>query len=699
MKQLVALAVAALVVQCEATPSRGRDAQARRHPELRRGGRAAELRLPRQHDVRHASTRRAALLDAAEVRRQRTIPSSIGDLAKSWTVAPDGLTYTFKLHEGVKFHDGSPLTSADVKATYERIANPPAGRRLRAQGPVRRHRRHRDARRRQPSSSSSRRSTRRMLLQLRLALQLHLQRRQAQREPALSRDRDHGLGRLQVRRAREGLALDGKRFDGYFRKGLPYLDGYKAYFVKSNAVVPGILGGQFDAEFRGRNPAERDQLLAKMKDQLIVQRGPLGRQPDGRSSTPSASPSTTSACARPCRWPSIAGAARASLVQDLDHQACRRHHAAGLRDGAAAGRARQAAGLRQGHRGLARRGQEAAARRPAPTTSSSSSSTATWPSPTRRPASSSIDQWRRIGVNVAARAVRDQALSGRRAVGGNFDVAIEFINDFTDDPTAQFSKLLTKKASPTGFSGHEDTKLDEMYEEQRRAIDPKERLRIVQRHGPLRHHDGLQRAAALVSAHHRQPQEDQELGLLAQPVHPAGPERGLARPVGWIELARTFGWASYCSDLGAAGPAELMGTVAGDRMPTGCTRRPPRRACRIAQGLGLRSVAAGRRRIALGMGGRLGPAEDIRPRVLHALDAALPGGMRDSAPIRPMSRSMRSSRLGERVHGTPRRQLLRKPRDDAPGRGQQAAELRNAACETVSRSDLFLRGARRLHRL
>uniref|UniRef100_UPI00214DE9C7 hypothetical protein n=1 Tax=Mycobacterium tuberculosis TaxID=1773 RepID=UPI00214DE9C7 len=64
-------------------------------------------------------------------------------------------------------------------------------------------------------------------------------------------------------------------------------------------------------------------------------------------------------------------------------------------------------------------------------------------------------------------------------MSGNFDVAIEFINDFTDDPTAQFSKLVTRKISPTGFSGHEDAKIDQLYEAQRRAVDPAERKKLV----------------------------------------------------------------------------------------------------------------------------------------------------------------------------------------------------------------------------
>src|SRR5262249_32190580 len=51
----------------------------------------------------------------------------VGDLAESWTVSKDGLTYTFKIRRGVKFHDGALLTGRDIKASYEKIINPPPG--------------------------------------------------------------------------------------------------------------------------------------------------------------------------------------------------------------------------------------------------------------------------------------------------------------------------------------------------------------------------------------------------------------------------------------------------------------------------------------------------------------------------------------------------------------------------------------------
>jgi len=44
----------------------------------------------------------------------------IPDLAQSWDI-PDPLTYVFHLRPGVKFHDGRPVTSADVKYTFDTI--------------------------------------------------------------------------------------------------------------------------------------------------------------------------------------------------------------------------------------------------------------------------------------------------------------------------------------------------------------------------------------------------------------------------------------------------------------------------------------------------------------------------------------------------------------------------------------------------
>ncbi|MBY5540271.1 ABC transporter substrate-binding protein [Rhizobium leguminosarum] len=51
-------------------------------------------------------------------------PNPVPSLAESFTVSPDGLTYTFKLHKGVKFSNGRELVASDVKYSIERAVDP-----------------------------------------------------------------------------------------------------------------------------------------------------------------------------------------------------------------------------------------------------------------------------------------------------------------------------------------------------------------------------------------------------------------------------------------------------------------------------------------------------------------------------------------------------------------------------------------------
>ncbi|WP_028741818.1 ABC transporter substrate-binding protein [Rhizobium leguminosarum] len=51
-------------------------------------------------------------------------PNPVPSLADSFTVSPDGLTYTFKLHKGVKFSNGRELVASDVKYSIERAVDP-----------------------------------------------------------------------------------------------------------------------------------------------------------------------------------------------------------------------------------------------------------------------------------------------------------------------------------------------------------------------------------------------------------------------------------------------------------------------------------------------------------------------------------------------------------------------------------------------
>jgi ABC-type transport system substrate-binding protein len=104
-------------------------------PNPKRGGvmRYGILNRPPHFDVHQSGTvgnigTQGCMFDNLIRRDPRDSGKTIiPDLAHSWEIAKDSKTYTFHLRQGVQFHDGTDFTSADIKATFDRIAKPPAG--------------------------------------------------------------------------------------------------------------------------------------------------------------------------------------------------------------------------------------------------------------------------------------------------------------------------------------------------------------------------------------------------------------------------------------------------------------------------------------------------------------------------------------------------------------------------------------------
>ena len=52
---------------------------------------------------------------------------TVPGLATSWAVAADAVTYTFRLRQGVTFHDGTPFDAEVVKFNWDRMLDPKVG--------------------------------------------------------------------------------------------------------------------------------------------------------------------------------------------------------------------------------------------------------------------------------------------------------------------------------------------------------------------------------------------------------------------------------------------------------------------------------------------------------------------------------------------------------------------------------------------
>src|SRR5690242_21065368 len=88
--------------------------------------------LDGHRETTYATVHAAAPFYSVLIRANPDNPSSTTDfVCDLCTTMPkptdDAKTYTFKIREGVKWHDGSPLTAHDVAASWRKIVNPPPG--------------------------------------------------------------------------------------------------------------------------------------------------------------------------------------------------------------------------------------------------------------------------------------------------------------------------------------------------------------------------------------------------------------------------------------------------------------------------------------------------------------------------------------------------------------------------------------------
>ena len=201
-------------------------------------------------------------------------PDVIGDLAESWAVSADQLSYSFNLRPGVLFHDGSALTAQDVKASYQRSLHPPPGvisvRQLDLA----------------PIEAIETPDELTVVFHLgwgrtghagalRLPVELHLQQCQAGRRPAVSTHQHPRHGSIRVCRARpaaeSGAAADGSGISN--PASPPWTASRRCRWVGrrwSRRWRPARL----PAEFHGFDPAEVHELRQALGDRMSLSEAP-----------------------------------------------------------------------------------------------------------------------------------------------------------------------------------------------------------------------------------------------------------------------------------------------------------------------------------------------------------------------------------------------------------------------------------------
>lgn len=403
-------------------------------------------------------------------------PKLKGDLAESWSVSSDGLSYSFKLRPNVVFHDGTPLTSADIKATYERIRKPPQGvvsvrsdyfagvDTIETPDPLTVVFRLKEA---DPGLLNHFASPWNCVYSAaRLA-----------ENPNYPVTNIMGTGAFKFGEYVKGSHFTGTRFDRYFIAGQPYLDGLRGVFITGAPMVNALQGGQIHIDTRGVSPAQRDRLVQAMgKDARVVEGNTLinfiltfntEKLPFNDIRVRQALNLAID------RWTAGPALQRQSLLQEAGGV---------LRPGAELasppaeleklpGFGRDVNAARAEARRLLR---EAGV--PNLTFALTNRSI---PDPYTPAGVYLVDQWRQIGVTVEHKQLEPTAYL--QSIGsGNFDVVLDFQTLFMDDPTLNMVKFLSSDRTAQSRWRGIDRELDTLFDRQRKTADLAQRRTLIQ---------------------------------------------------------------------------------------------------------------------------------------------------------------------------------------------------------------------------
>ena len=403
-------------------------------------------------------------------------PQVEGDLAKSWKVAPDLLTYTFTLQDGVKFHDGSNLTAADVKATYDRLRNPPQGvvsTRKATFADIGTIETPDDKtvvfKMKAPNSS--------MLDHFASPWNCIYAAKDLAADANAPKTKINGTGPFTFVEHVKGSHVAGKKNVNYFKKGLPYLDSYRGIFtLQAAAMLNALQGGQLLAEFRGVSPAERDRMVSAMGDKLRVEESSWTLNlivAFNNDKAPFNDVRVRKALLMAIdRWGGSQGLSRISTLRAVGGV---------IRPGSPLATPEAELVKLPGFAKDIKKSREEAKKLLAEAGVPKLKfvlHNRNLAMPYTPAGVFLVDQWRQIGVEVEHKQF-DTAPYLAAMSAGNYEVAIDFSNLFNDDATLALIKYLSFDKNPLNLSRAKDAEVDRLYEAQLRETDVEKRKSLI----------------------------------------------------------------------------------------------------------------------------------------------------------------------------------------------------------------------------